>query len=62
MQITRLKLTYLNNGTVTVDLDALLKVGIHTFNLNTAFTTSNVKIFIVGDIAETKSISLDLFD
>jgi len=54
----KVELTYLNNGTVTVDLDAL-GVGIHTFNLNTAFTTSNVKIFIVGDIAETKSISLD---
>lgn len=54
----KIELTYLNNGTVIIDLDAL-GVGTHTLNLNTAFPTSNVKIFIVGDIAEAKSISLD---
>lgn len=54
----KIELTYLNNGTVTVDIDAL-GVGTHTFNLNTAFPTSNVKLFIIGDTAEAKSISLD---
>lgn len=54
----KIELTYLNNGTVIIDLDAL-GVGTHTFNLNTAFPTSNVKLFIVGDTAEAKSISLD---
>lgn len=54
----KIELTYLNNGTVTVDVDAL-GVGTHTFNLNTAFPTSNVKLFIIGDTAEAKSISLD---
>lgn len=54
----KIELTYLNNGTVTIDIDAH-GVGIHTFNLNTAFPTSNVKLFIIGDIAEAKSTSLD---
>ena len=51
-------MTFLNNGINVVDLDAL-GVGTHTLNLNTAYQTSALKVHVVGDIEETKSISID---
>ena len=54
----KLEMTFLNNGINVVDLDAL-GVGTHTRNLNTAYPTSALKVHVVGDIEETKSISID---
>lgn len=45
-------------GMRIIDLDAL-GVGNHEILLDTAYSVTSVKIFIVGDIAEAKSISLD---
>lgn len=45
-------------GMRIIDLDAL-GVGTHDISLNTAYAITSVKIFIVGNIAEAKSISID---